>query len=199
MCRVKLNQAELQALATSGALNTLSNSHRRRAAWNASGVLPNTPIFKSNQIPEGIPMIRSPSEAEETYADYASMGLTLGTHPLELLRPRLRKFNVITNVEAHQFHSGNIAHIAGLVVTRQRPATAKEVTFVTLEDETGNINLIVWKKIGMSQNQLLNGSKLLGVSGTIQTEDEVMHLIAQHLFDYTYMLNNLTNKEQGSI
>ena len=144
-------------------------------------------------------MIRPPSEAEETYADYTSMGLTLGTHPLELLRPRLKKFNVITNVEAHQCHSGSIAHVAGLIVTRQRPKTAKEVTFLTLEDETGNINLIVWKKIGMSQNQLLNGSKLLGVSGTIQKADEAMHLIAQHLFDYTHMLNNLTTKEQSSI
>ena len=117
---------------------------------------------------------------------------------LTILTVILRKFNVITNVEAHQCHSGNIAHIAGLVVTRQRPATAKEVTFLTLEDETGNINLIVWKKIGMNQNQLLNNSKLLGASGTIQKEDEVMHLIVQHLFDYTHMLNNLTTKEQKS-
>ena len=199
MLRGRLNQAELQSLARSNAFKTLINSHRRRAVWNASGLLPSTPMFKSAHIPEGIPIIRPPSDIEETYSDYASIGLTLGKHPLMLLRSQLTKCHIITNAEAHRYHPGHIVHVAGLVVTRQKPSTAKNVTFVTLEDETGNINLIVWKAITQNQNQTLSEAVLLGASGTIQRTGEVVHLVAQNLFNYTCMLDALVIKTRNFI
>jgi error-prone DNA polymerase len=190
--RAQLNQTDLQALAAAGALKSLVRGHRRQAAWNAAGYQPGMPTFESGQIAEGTPMLRTPNKGEETYADYASMGLTLGTHPLALLRPQLFKLRIITSVEVYQCVPGARVQVAGLVVTRQRPSSAKQVTFVTLEDETGSINLIVWKKVAENQHQALAGATLLGASGVIQREGEVLHLVVKHLFDYTAMLGNLT-------
>jgi error-prone DNA polymerase len=141
-------------------------------------------------------MLRTPNRAEETYADYASMGLTLGTHPLALLRPQLIKLRIITSVEVYQCGPGTMVQVAGLVITRQRPSSAKQVTFVTLEDETGSINLIVWKKVAENQQQTLASATLLGASGVIQREGEVLHLVTKHLFDYTAMLGNLTTRSR---
>ena len=194
--RAQLNQADLQALAAAGALKSLVRGHRRQAAWNAAGYQPGMPIFGSGQTAEGTPMLRTPNKGEETYADYASMGLTLGTHPLALLRPHLFKLRIITSVEVYQCIPGTMVQVAGLVVTRQRPSSAKQVTFVTLEDETGSINLIVWKKVAENQQQTLAGATLLGASGVIQREGEVLHLVAKHLFDYTAMLGNLTTRSR---
>jgi len=193
MHRTQLNQAELRTLARAGALKMLVNSHRHQAVWNTSGLWPSIPMFKSMQISEGIPTIRPPSDAENTCADYASMGLTLGTHPLALLRSRLMKFHIVTNTEVRQCRSGDKIRVAGLVVIRQRPSTAKKVTFVTLEDETGNVNLIVWKTIAEKYGQALTNSTLLGASGVIQRTGKVLHLVTQHLVDYTHMLDDLIN------
>ena len=194
--RAQLNQADLQALAASGALKSIVSDHRRQATWHAVGYRPGMPIFGSGQIAEGTPMLRIPNSAEETYADYASMGLTLGTHPLALLRPQLFKLRIITSVEVYQCGPGTMVQVAGLVVTRQRPSSAKQVTFVTLEDETGSINLIIWKKVAENQQQTLAGATLLGASGVIQREGEVLHLVAKRLFDYTAMLGNLTTRSR---
>ena len=194
--RARLNQTDLQALAAAGALKSLVSGHRRQAAWNAAGRRPGMPIFGSAQTAEGTPMLRTPNRAEETYADYASMGLTLGTHPLALLRPQLIKLRIITSVEVYQCAPGTMVQVAGLVITRQRPSSAKQVTFVTLEDETGSINLIVWKKVAENQQQTLAGATLLGASGVIQREGEVLHLVTKHLFDYTAMLGNLATRSR---
>ena len=194
--RAQLNQADLQALAAAGALKSLIRGHRRQATWNAAGYHPGMPIFGSGQVAEGTPMLRAPNKGEETYADYVSMGLTLGTHPLALLRPQLFKLRIITSIEVYQCIPGTMVQVAGLVVTRQRPSSAKQVTFVTLEDETGSINLIIWKKVAENQQQTLAGATLLGASGVIQREGEVLHLIAKRLFDYTAMLGNLTTRSR---
>jgi len=194
--RARLNQTDLQALAAAGALKSLVSGHRRQAAWNAAGRRSGMPIFGSAQTAEGTPMLRTPNRAEETYADYASMGLTLGTHPLALLRPQLIKLRIITSVEVYQCAPGTMVQVAGLVITRQRPSSAKQVTFVTLEDETGSINLIVWKKVAENQQQTLASATLLGASGVIQREGEVLHLVTKHLFDYTAMLGNLTTRSR---
>jgi error-prone DNA polymerase len=194
--RAQLNQADLQALAAAGALKNLVSDHRRQAAWSAAGYHPGMPIFGSGQVAEGTPMLRTPNKGEETYADYVSMGLTLGTHPLALLRSQFIKLRIITSVEVYQCVPGATVQVAGLVVTRQRPSSAKQVTFVTLEDEAGSINLIVWKKVAESQQQTLAGATLLGASGVIQREGEVLHLVAKRLFDYTAMLGNLTTRSR---
>ena len=195
--RAQLNYTDLQALAIAGALNSIIYSHRRQAIWNISGLQPRIPIFSPSHDAEAIPMLRRPNETEETCADYASMGLTLGTHPIALLRPQLIELRCVTSREVHQHASGNIIQVAGLVVTRQKPSTAKQVTFVTLEDETGSVNLIVWGSIAKKHRQILSRSTLLGAWGIIQKKDNVLHLITKTLLDYTHMLNNLTTHSRN--
>ena len=137
-------------------------------------------------------MLRAPHAGESVCADYASTGLTLGPHPLALLRQQLKTLGVITSAEVGRLQHGNYIHTAGIVTTRQRPSSANNVTFVTLEDETGNINLVVWQRLAEQQHQALVGAQLLGVQGRVQREGQVIHVIAHHLKDYTAMLGRLT-------
>ena len=137
-------------------------------------------------------MLRAPHAGESVCADYASTGLTLGPHPLALLRQQLKTLGVITSAEVGRLQHGYYIHTAGIVTTRQRPSSANNVTFVTLEDETGNINLVVWQRLAEQQHQALVGSQLLGVQGRVQREGQVIHVIAHHLKDYTAMLGRLT-------
>ena len=137
-------------------------------------------------------MLRAPHAGESVCADYASTGLTLGPHPLALLRQQLKTLGVITSAEVGRLQHGYYIHTAGIVTTRQRPSSANNVTFVTLEDETGNINLVVWQRLAEQQHQALVGAQLLGVQGRVQREGQVIHVIAHHLKDYTVMLGQLT-------
>tara|TARA_B100001741_G_scaffold252894_1_gene214880 strand:+ start:85 stop:519 length:435 start_codon:yes stop_codon:yes gene_type:complete len=137
-------------------------------------------------------MLRAPHAGESVCADYASIGLTLGPHPLALLRQQLKTLGVITSAEVGRLQHGYYIHTAGIVTTRQRPSSANNVTFVTLEDETGNINLVVWQRLAEQQHQALVGAQLLGVQGRVQREGQVIHVIAHHLKDYTAMLGRLT-------
>ena len=137
-------------------------------------------------------MLRAPHAGESVCADYASIGLTLGPHPLALLRQQLKTLDVITSAEVGRLQHGYYIHTAGIVTTRQRPSSANNVTFVTLEDETGNINLVVWQRLAEQQHQALVGAQLLGVQGRVQREGQVIHVIAHHLKDYTAMLGRLT-------
>ena len=137
-------------------------------------------------------MLRTPHAGESVCADYASTGLTLGPHPLALLRQQLKTLGVITSAEVGRLQHGYYIHTAGIVTTRQRPSSANNVTFVTLEDETGNINLVVWQRLAEQQHQALVGAQLLGVQGRVQREGQVIHVIAHHLKDYTAMLGRLT-------
>ena len=137
-------------------------------------------------------MLRTPHAGESVCADYASTGLTLGPHPLALLRQPLKTLGVITSAEVGRLPHGHYIHTAGIVTTRQRPSSANNVTFVTLEDETGNINLVVWQRLAEQQHQALAGAQLLGVQGRVQRGGQVIHVIAHHLKDYTAMLGHLT-------
>ena len=137
-------------------------------------------------------MLRAPHAGESVCADYASTGLTLGPHPLALLRQQLKTLGVITSADVGRLQHGYYIHTAGIVTTRQRPSSANNVTFVTLEDETGNINLVVWQRLAEQQHQALVGAQLLGVQGRVQREGQVIHVIAHHLKDYTAMLGRLT-------
>ena len=136
-------------------------------------------------------MLRPPHEGEDVVADYASLGLTLGSHPLALLRERFAAKRYLSADEIAIATPGSVIKTAGLVVTRQRPGTATGVVFVTLEDETGSINLVVWSSLVESQRRELLGAKLMGVIGEIQREGAVIHIVARRLFDYTKMLGRL--------
>jgi len=129
------------------------------------------------------------SEGEEIVADYASLGLSLGRHPLALLRPRLR--GLLSAAALRERPHGSLARTAGLVTCRQRPDTASGVIFVTLEDETGTVNVVVWHDLVERQRRELLGARLLAVAGAIERDGEVVHLIARRLFDRSALLGRL--------
>ena len=189
--RAALDRRDLEALAAGGAL-AASSGHRYRAVWQVSGVERPLPLLPADtQGPEGIPLLRAPREGHDIVADYASLGLTLRRHPLALLRDKLEKRRVIDTQALWDLPSGRWVTTAGLVITRQRPGSASGVTFVTLEDEVGYVNLIVWKRVADEQRAALLESRLLEVRGQIQREGDVLHVIAQRLVDLSPLLGHL--------
>jgi error-prone DNA polymerase len=189
--RAALDRRDLEALAASDALAGLAG-HRHRAVWQVSGVERALPLLTAETaVPEGLPLLRAPQEGHEIVADYGSTGLTLRRHPVALLRKQLQKRGVMPNKELWQQRSGLEVTAAGLVITRQRPGSASGVTFVTLEDETGYVNLIVWERIASSQRAPLLESRLLEVRGKLQREGEVLHVIAERLTDLSALLGDL--------
>ena len=133
---------------------------------------------------------------EETLADYRTLGLTLGTHPVALLRQALQAFRVLPAEALREARNGQLARASGLVTHRQRPETAKGVVFVTLEDDTGSVNVIVWPDLARTQRRELLGSRLLTVYGVWQREGEVRHLVARRLVDHTALLQGLASRSR---
>jgi error-prone DNA polymerase len=188
--RARLGRKDLGALASSGALKGLA-SNRHRARWEVAGVERPTALLDHARFTEGVPMLRRPTEGEDIAADYRHIGVSLGRHPLALLRARLDGAGVLTARSVAELAAGTRVRTAGLVITRQRPSSASGVTFVTLEDETGYLNLVVWEKLAERDRKILLGASLLGVSGAVQKQDGVLHVIAERLFDHSELLGRL--------
>jgi error-prone DNA polymerase len=193
--RAGLDQRDIGALAAAGALRPLTD-HRHRARWEAAGIDRGAPLLAATRIPEGIPLLRRPTEGEDIVADYAATGLSLGRHPLALLRPRLDAMQLDSATAVAGLAHDQWTRAAGLVITRQRPSSASGVVFVTLEDETGYLNLIVWERIAQRDRLALLESRLLGVRGRVQRDGAVLHLIAAELFDLTPMLGRLVTRSR---
>jgi len=193
--RARLDRGDLSALAAADTLASLAG-HRHRARWDVAGVEPTTPLIERVRIPEGVPLLRAPREGEDIVADYANLGLTLRHHPLALLRDHLTDLHLCSARDLHSAPHGVHARTGGLVVTRQRPGSASGVTFVTLEDETGHVNLIVWRNVAERYRRALVGARLLGASGTVQREGEVLHLVVARLYDYSHLLGDLTTRSR---
>jgi error-prone DNA polymerase len=189
--RAALNRRDLECLAAAGALASLAG-HRREAHWHAAGAEYASDMLGSAPARETAPNLAAPEEGEDIVADYASLGLTLGRHPLALLRDRLGHLGMLTARQLYLLPHGHTARGAGLVTCRQRPDTASGVIFVTLEDETGCVNVIVWRDLVERQRRELLGARLLGVQGVIEREGEVVHLVAHQLFDHDKLLGCLT-------
>jgi error-prone DNA polymerase len=120
----------------------------------------------------------------------------LRRHPLALLRGKLRQRRLATAAEIAQAPQGRIVRTAGIVIGRQRPDTASGVVFVTLEDETGATNVIVWRDVGERQRRELLGAKLLAVFGKVEREGQVVHLIAGRLADLSPLLGDLQTRSR---
>ncbi|MCX7168084.1 MAG: error-prone DNA polymerase [Rhodocyclales bacterium] len=192
--RAQLARADLDALAAAGALAHLAG-HRRQAAWAAAAVPLQRDLFAGVALREETVAFAAPREGEEIAADYRSLGLSLGRHPLALLRAALAAKRYLPAMELRETGNNALVRCAGLVTCRQRPGTAGGVIFVTLEDETGCANVVVFKDVASRQRRLLLGSRLLGVAGQLQRQGEgehvVVHLIARHLFDHSELLGRL--------
>jgi error-prone DNA polymerase len=188
--RAALGKNDLNALASGGALGSLAR-HRHDAVWDVAGVQPPTTLFPQMRIAEGVPMLRAPTEAQDIAADYRHLGMSLGRHPLALVRTRLNAMGIRRLDQIADSAPGGLVRAAGLVITRQHPATAAGVVFVTIEDETGYLNLIVWDSVALRQRNVLLGARLLGVSGRVQKDGEVLHMIAERLFDHSALIGAL--------
>ncbi len=189
--RGALERRDLEALAAADALAGLAGN-RHRAVWQVTGVeraLPLLPAATARE--EGIPLLRAPREGQDIVADYGSTGLTLRRHPLSLLREKLERRGVLPTRELWAQPDGEWVRTAGLVISRQRPGSASGVIFVTMEDETGYVNLIVWNSVAIEQRAALLESRLLEVQGRLQREGEVQHVIAQRLTNLSAMLGDL--------
>jgi len=189
--RAALGRGDLEALGASDALAELAG-HRYRAVWQVSGVERALPLLPAQTAAlEGIPLLRPPREGHDIAADYRSVGLTLRRHPLALLRDKLEKRGVIPTQGLWDLPNGRLVTTAGLVITRQRPGSASGVTFVTMEDEVGYVNLIVWERVASAQRAALLESRLLEVRGKLQREGDVLHVIARRLTNLSELLGDL--------
>jgi error-prone DNA polymerase len=187
--RACLVRTDLSNLAAADALATLSG-HRREALWETLAIDEPTRLDMP-AVPTQLPALAAPTEGEEIVGDYRSVGLTLRRHPLALLRERLHKLKLRNAEEVANARHGQFIRTAGIVTCRQRPATASGVIFVTLEDETGNVNVIVWNHVADRQRRELLGSRLLAVHGEVQREGLVVHVLARKLEDLSPLLGRL--------
>ncbi|MGI9303054.1 MAG: error-prone DNA polymerase [Gammaproteobacteria bacterium] len=202
--RAVLGHKELQALAAADALAGLSGHHRHRAYWEVLGVERPLPLWGRPRFTEGEPMyftegeplLPRPTEGQEVLADYASVGLTLRRHPLALLRSRFSKLGTRVSEELWEMNNGAQASVAGLVIGRQRPENAKSVMFITLEDEKGFTNLIVWPHRFAIHRHALLQARLMKVTGIVQRQDGVLHIVVGRAEDYTAWLGELPTRSR---
>jgi error-prone DNA polymerase len=188
--RANLHTGHLNALASANALESLAGN-RRQAMWQAAASIPDKGLLRAATIIEDFLELESPSEAENVSADYRHLGLTLGRHPLSFLRERLHKMRFVPSDALQGFTNGQLARGCGIVTVRQRPETANGVVFITIEDETGTVNVICWSSLVEKQRREVMGARLLGVYGIWQTENNVRHLVAKRLVDLTHLLGEL--------
>jgi error-prone DNA polymerase len=194
--RAALDRGALGALAEAAALRGLAG-HRHRARWQGAAVERQMPLFAGVAAPaETRIAIPPPSAFDDTRADYASTGLTLGAHPVALLRNALRQRRYSRARELDALQHGRPARHAGLVILRQRPQTASGVTFMTIEDETGMVNVVVWRDIAERQRRVFLESRLLGIEGRMEMADGSRHLIATRLEDLSPLLRGLATESR---
>ena len=187
--RAGLDAREASLLAEAGALRALA-THRHAAHWAVAGVEEPTPLFAQSPQEQTVDLPH-PSVAQELLADYRSQGLSLTTHPLALLRSQLQERRCLESRALQDLPHGRGVRAAGLVIMRQRPPTASGVTFVTLEDEWGTVNVVVWQDLAVRSRRVLVGSRLLAVDGRWEVVDGVRHLIARRLHDLSPLLGQL--------
>ena len=189
--KAALSRGEVTALAAAGALASLTG-HRRLAHWKAAGVENSSgTLFVGAALRESVVRLTAPSEAEDIAADYESLGLTLGRHPLALLRTALTQRAYVPVCTLAGLPDKALARTAGLVVCRQRPETASGVVFLTLEDETGSANLIVHRRLCEREGHAVAQARLLGAVGRVEREGEVVHLVVHALRDEGELLDGV--------
>lgn len=195
--RAALTRHDLNALAAGDALRTLAG-HRRQASWEAAASVHSRDLLRDAAIHETeMPQLAAPTENQTVAADYRSVGLTLRRHPVELLRPQLAARNFQPASVLNGYPDKRVARACGIVTVRQRPQTSKGVIFVTLEDETGPVNVVVRPELIERQRRELLGATLLGVYGSWQSVDGVRHLIAQRLVDLSELLGGLSTPSRN--
>jgi error-prone DNA polymerase len=193
--RADLDRAALEALADAAALRELAGN-RHLTFWQVAGTERELPLAPAESRSEATPLLAPPTEGQNIAADYRAAGLTLGRHPLALLRERLDGDGIVPAAKLAEHPHGRIVRVAGIVTARQRPQTASGVMFITLEDETGYVNLIVWQRVWSRQRRIATGSRFLEVHGQLQREGLVTHVVARRLVDRSHELGELVTRSR---
>ena len=188
--RTGLSRHALAALAESGALESLAG-HRHASRWAVAGVQKLDRVLAGATLAESAIALPPPSEGQALIADYRSLGLTLGRHPLALLRGRLARLRVTPSAGLRDLPNGKRVRVAGIVTHRQRPGTASGVVFATLEDETGSTNLVIWPKVLEKQRDAILASRLMLVEGELQSVENVINIIARRIHNRSEWLGQL--------
>lgn len=194
--RSGINQGDQQALAVAGALSNISGD-RHHAQWDLLGVEQLPELLEDASAHEPDLELPLPTEGENIVADYMSTGLTLGRHPLALLREKLGKRRIIDSASWSAIPNGRTARLAGIIKVRQRPGSANGVMFMTIEDENGPVNVILWQQVIENYRQEVLGAKMVSVFGVTQREQEVTHLVAKKIEDLSWMLGELTTHSRN--
>ncbi|MEH6634382.1 MAG: error-prone DNA polymerase [Halioglobus sp.] len=199
--RAALQRRDMEALADADALTSLSG-HRHQSQWQIMALEQPKPLLQDEQRQpssyfDDTVQLPPPAIAEEVLADYRATGLTLRAHPMSLLRDRYPFNRCKRHTDLADIGNNRFVRIAGLVTCRQRPGSASGVLFLTLEDETGNSNIVIWQRTQQQFRQPLMTAQLLLVKGTLETKDNVTHIIAGALYDYTHELQALQVKSRN--
>jgi len=194
--RSGINKTDQQALAIAGALEHISGD-RHQAQWDLLGVEQLPELLEQASAYEPQLALPEPTEGENIVADYLSMGLTLGRHPLSLLRQKLTQRRIIDSASWSVIPNGRTARLAGIIKVRQRPGSAKGVMFLTIEDENGPVNVIVWEHIVELFRQEVLRAKMVSVYGVTQREQGVVHLVARKIEDLSWMLGEISTHSRN--
>ncbi|MGH8147144.1 MAG: OB-fold nucleic acid binding domain-containing protein, partial [Rhodanobacteraceae bacterium] len=195
VARAELDARDRKLLVDAGALRALAG-HRHRARWRVAGIEVQKPLFGFASPVEADVALPLPSTWDDTRTDYATTGLSLGPHPVRQIRAQLAAHRCRRSRELKTCVHGTQVRAAGLVTLRQRPQTASGVTFVTLEDEDGMVNVIIWRDLAERQRRVLLTATLLGVDGRWESVEGVHHLIAERLHDYSPLLGALDSRSR---
>jgi error-prone DNA polymerase len=195
--RAGLNRGDMEALVSANALPRLS-LNRHQGHWQQQAIQDYRPLFSdiessSASALDDAVLVDPPDAIADMLADYASTGLSIHQHPLALLREQMPFRQCKRALDLAALNHGRFVRIAGLVTGRQRPGTASGVVFITLEDETGNINVVVWKDVQQRYRQALLAAKLLLVKGVLECQHGVIHIIAGELQDHSHILQELNS------
>jgi error-prone DNA polymerase len=204
--RAGLPVSALEHLAQADAFGSLGDD-RREALWTIEGMADEVlPLFAAADKRERAiqPEVIEPevelvpmTEGREVVEDYRSIGLTLRRHPLFFLRQELTERRILSCSDLHQLRDGQRVTVAGLVLVRQKPGSAKGVTFMTIEDETDVANLVIWSAIFEKHRRLILSSGMIGCRGRIQREGGVTHLITEHFIDLSDLLRSVADRDQS--
>ncbi|MDZ4275974.1 MAG: OB-fold nucleic acid binding domain-containing protein, partial [Erythrobacter sp.] len=197
--RAGLSPAHIERLASADAFTSLGLT-RRQALWDARSLIsaPDLPLFRAAAVrEEGAERARvrlpAMSLSEEVVADYQTTRLSLKAHPMAFLRADLAARGFVRASELRERKFRSMVQVAGVVLIRQRPGSAKGVTFITLEDESGVINLVVWPDLKEKHRKVVMGARLMEVRGRVEYDDEVIHVIAASMTDATHKLHALSD------
>jgi error-prone DNA polymerase len=193
--RAHLDREMRERLASAGALRSLAG-HRHRAHWDSAGAELPTPLLHDAHTRERRVELSAPTLRADVMHDYARQGFSLECHPLALVRVQLREKRIQNSAELLGVPNGRYVRSAGLVTVRQAPPTAKGAVFITLEDEHGAINIVVWDAVAKQHRRVLLDAVLLGVDGEWQSQSGVCHVIAKRLHDYSGLMPELGSQSR---